>query len=107
MPQSIQLSVSDHAETGALYNRLREVPDAEVLRTSGQPEPGEQGILDWITALGSSGVLVAVVRTIPGYLRARRSGISVTTTVKGNDFTVTVDNIDDVMPIIERLILDD
>jgi hypothetical protein len=107
MPQSIQLSVSDYAEISALFNRFREVPGARVSRTPGQPEPGEQGVLDWITALGGSSVLVAVVGTIPAYLRARRSGISVKMKVKGKDFTVTVENVDDVMPIIERLILDD
>jgi Effector Associated Constant Component 1 len=107
MPQSIELSVSDHAEIGALYNRLREVPDVEVSRTSGQPGAGEQGTLDLLTALGSSTALVTAVRTIPSYLRARRSGISVKTTVKGKDFILTLDNVEDVMPIIERVIQDD
>jgi len=107
MPQSIQLSVSDHSEIGALYNRLRQVPDLEVLRTSGQPGSGQQGVLDWLTVLGSSSMLVAAVRTIPAYLRARRSGISVKTTIKGKDFILTLDNVQDVMPLVERLIQDD
>jgi hypothetical protein len=107
MSQSIELSVSDHSEIGALYSRLRELPDVEVLRTSGQPGPGEQGVLDWLTVLGSSSMLVAAVRTIPDYLRARRSGISVKTTIKGKDFTLTLDNVEDVMPLVERLIVDD
>jgi hypothetical protein len=107
MPQSIQLSVSDPAEIGALYNRLREVTDVEVARTSGQPAPGELGAVDWLSVAGSSTALLAAVRTIPAYLRARRSGMSVKTTIKGKDFILTLDNVQNVMPIIERLIQDD
>lgn len=35
MPQSIQLSVSDHGDIGALQARLQEVPGAEITRTAG------------------------------------------------------------------------
>lgn len=101
---SITLSVSDPAEIGALYNWLRDVPDVTVSRTAGRPKPGEQGALDVLTAVASSSGLIAVIRTIPGYLRARRSGIAVRTTVQGREFTLTVQNVDDVMPIIERLL---
>jgi hypothetical protein len=108
MPQSIQLSVSDHSDIGALQARLREVPGAEITRTAARSAPGEQGALDVLTALGAtSSVLVAVVRVIPGYLRARRAGISVTTTVNGKDFTLTSEDADKVMPIIERLLQDE
>jgi hypothetical protein len=105
VPQSIQVSVSDPAEIAALHERLRQVSDVRVSRTAGQAGPGEQGAaIDVLTAIGSSSGLVALIRTIPAYLRARRSGISVHTTVKGKDFTLTVGNVDDVMPIIERLL---
>jgi hypothetical protein len=103
-PQSIELSLSDYAEIGALYERLRQVPDAMVSRTEGRPTAGEQGALDVLTVIASSSGLVAAIRTIPGYLQARRSGISVMTTVKGKQFTLTATNVSDVVPIIERLL---
>jgi len=107
MPQSIQLFVSDPAEIGALHARLREVADVEVTRTPGQPGVGQQGVLDWVSVVGSSTALVAALQTIPSYLRARRSGMSVKTKINGKDFTLTLNNVEDVMPIIERLIQDD
>jgi hypothetical protein len=103
---AITLSVSDQAEIGALRDRLREVSDVEVTWIAGRQGPGQQGSLDVLTVVASSSGLVAAIRTIPGYLRARRSGISVRTTVKGKDFTLTAENVDDVMPIIERLLND-
>jgi Effector Associated Constant Component 1 len=103
--QSVTVSVSDLAEIGSLHDRLLQVSDVQVTRTAGTPGTGELGgTVDIITAIGSSSGLVALIRTIPPFLRARRSGISVHTTVKGRDFTLTVDNVDDVMPIIERLL---
>lgn len=104
MSQSIQVSVSDPAEIGALHHRLQQVNGVHVSRTAGQPGAGEQGALDVLTAIGGSSGLVALIRTIPGFLRARRSGLSVHTVVKGEDFTLTAENVDDVMPIIERLL---
>ncbi len=102
---SIEVSVSDPAEIGALYDRLRQFTELQVSRTAGRPEPGQLGgTIDAITAVGSSSGLVAAITTIPAYLRARRSGITVKTTVNGKKFTLTVDNVDDVMPIIERLL---
>lgn len=103
-PQTIQVSVSDPAEIVSLHNRLRNVRGVHVSRTAGQSGLGDLGVLDVLTAVGSSTGLIALIRTIPGYLRARRSGIAVRTTIRGKDFTLTVDNVDDVMPIIERLL---
>jgi len=105
VPQSIQVTVSNAAEIGALHDRFSHVSDVQVTRTPGQPGAGEQGgALDILTAIGSSGGLIALIRTIPGYLRARRSGLSVHTTIKGKEFKLTLDNVDDVIPIIERLL---
>jgi hypothetical protein len=43
---------------------------------------------------------------LPAFLRSRRSSLEITTTVKGKPFIITATNIDEVMPIVERL-LDD
>jgi hypothetical protein len=105
VPQSIRVSVSNPAEIGALEERFRQVPGVQVGREAEAPGPGELGgAVDVVTAVASSGGLITLIRTIPGYLRARRSGLSLHTVIKGKPFTLTAENVDDVMPIIERLL---
>lgn len=54
---------------------------------------------------GSAG-LVAAIRVLPQYLRAKRSDVAVTVEVRGKKLTVDAKNVDEIMPILERL-LDD
>ena len=54
--------------------------------------------------LASSTGLVAAIRVLPEFLRSRRTGLSVTMTVKGEPFTLTATNVDEVMPVLERLL---
>jgi hypothetical protein len=53
-----------------------------------------------------SSVLVTVVKVLPEFLRSRKKGMSVTVTVKGKRLTVTGENAEEVMPVIDRF-LDD
>lgn len=105
-PAGIKLSVSDHAQSASLEELLRLTPGLQVSRLSSQPALGEQGALDVITVLASSSGLVAAIRILPTFLRSRRSGLSITTTIRGRVFVLDATNIDDIMPVIERL-LDD
>ncbi len=102
----IEFSVPDNAELGSLQEFLRWTPDVRVLRIAGRPGAGEQGALDVLTVLAGSSGLVAALKMIPEFLRSRRAGLSITTTVKGKQFTLDATNVDEVMPILERL-LDD
>lgn len=103
--QGVALSVSDPAQLGPLEKFLRwAVPDAGVSRIAGSPGPGKQGVLDALTVLVGSGGLLAVVRVLPDFLRSRRSGLSVTMVVRGEPVTLTATNIEEVMPILERLL---
>lgn len=102
----IELAVSDYGQIGSLESWLSSVSGVEVLRSAGSPRSGEMGALDVLTLVASGSGLVAVCRMIPEYLRSRRSNLSITATVKGEKFTISASNVDDVMPILERL-LDD
>jgi hypothetical protein len=104
--QRVELSVSDQAELGFLREWLSWTPGLDISQAAGEPGPGEQGALDVLMMLGSSGVLIAAIKTLPEFLRSRRTGLSVTMTVKGKPLTLDASNIDEVMPILERL-LDD
>jgi hypothetical protein len=107
---SIQLNVSDQAQLGYLQEYLSlAAPEAKALRVAGHPGVGEQGTLDVLELLlagGGGGGLLAAIRVLPEFLRSRRSSLSITATVKGQPVTITAINIDEVMPILERL-LDD
>jgi len=102
----IEFSVPDNAELGSLQELLRWTPDVRVLRIPGRPSAGEQGALDVLTVVAGSSGLVAALKMIPEFLRSRRTGLLITTTVKGKQFTLDATNVDEVMPILERL-LDD
>jgi hypothetical protein len=56
---------------------------------------------------GSSGVaVVAAIKTLPDFIRSRRSGFRIETTVHGRPFVLDATNVDDVMPILEQLLGD-
>jgi hypothetical protein len=99
----LELSVSDYGEVGALERWLSAVPSARVRRVEGEPDSGQQGVLDTLAVAGGAGA-VAAVRMLPDFIRARRSGLTITTTVKGRKFRLDASNMDEVVPIIERFL---
>jgi hypothetical protein len=101
------LSVSDYSQLNSLVEYLRlALPGVRVMRSPGHPEPGEQGALDVLMIAADSSVLVAVVNVLPAFLRSRKAGVSVTVTVKGRKLTVTAENAEEVLPVLDRF-LDD
>jgi hypothetical protein len=102
-----EFAVSDQSQLGALRQLLGlAVPGTRVRMISGQPEPGEQGATDILALLASSSGVVAAIKILPEFLRSRKTALSVTVTVDGKSVTLTATNVDDVLPILERL-LDD
>lgn len=104
MSDTLVLSVSDQAELRPLREWLAEVPDVRVRQESGTPASGEQGALDYVTVLASSGGLIAAMRMLPAFVRARRSELKVTMTVGDKKFTIDAKNVDEVLPLVEKLI---
>lgn len=102
--QGIALSVSDQSQLGSLQEFLRMAPGVRVIRVPGEPVAGEQGALDVLTVLAGSSGLVAAVKVLPEFLRSRRTGLSITMTVRGTPFTLTATNADEIMPILDRLL---
>ena len=102
---SVDLIISDHSQLGPLRDFLTlAAPGSRVSVSSGVPQPGEQGALDMLVLAASSGGVLAAIRAIPEFLKARRTGISITAEVKGKPFTLTATNVDEVMPILERIL---
>jgi hypothetical protein len=101
----VVLSVSDQSQLGWLEDFLGwAIPDVSVSRIAAQPGAGEQGALDVLAVVAGSSGLVAAVKVLPEFLRSRKTGLSITMTVDGQPFTLTATSIDEVMPILERLL---
>jgi hypothetical protein len=100
-----EFSVSDQAQLRSLAEWVSASgEETDVRQQAGVPGPGEQGALDVLTVLASSSGLIAAIKVLPEFLRSRRSGLTVTCTIKGQPFALTATNIDDVMPVITAVL---
>ncbi|MFE9555145.1 hypothetical protein ACFYOD_16900 [Streptomyces sp. NPDC006703] len=106
--RAVELAVSHQGELNSLrtWLGLAAIEDMEVRRVPGAPVLGEQGASDVLSVVAGSTGLVAAIKVLPQYLRAKRSDVSVTVSVRGKTLTVDARNVEEVMPILERL-LDD
>lgn len=104
MSAGFDVVVSDQSELRALREWLHATPGVRVVQQSGAPGAGEQGALDYLSVIASSAGLVAAIRVLPEFLRSRRSTIVVQMKLRGEDISVTAENVDDVMPLLERLV---
>jgi hypothetical protein len=102
--QVLELSVSDQSQLISLREVLSLAGQAKVIQIAGEAVRGEQGALDVLAVVASSSGLVAAINVLPQFLRSRRTALSITTTVKGEPFTLTATNVDKVMPILEKLL---
>ncbi|MGW7530620.1 effector-associated constant component EACC1 [Streptomyces sp. NPDC054783] len=97
------MSVSDPGELRSLREHLRRVPGVEVTQIPGGPADGELGVWDVLQVVAAgSGALAVAVRTLPAFIRSRRSNVSVTVKTTDRTVTITVNNVDDAMPIVEK-----
>jgi hypothetical protein len=57
-----------------------------VSRVVGEVQAGQLDALDVLVALATSSGLVTAVKVLPDILRFRKTGLSITTTIKGEQF---------------------
>jgi hypothetical protein len=102
--RKVEFSVSDQSQLGSLLNWLRgQHSDVQIVRTPSPPDPNEQGGLDFLTVIGSSSVLVAAIKTLPDFIRSRRSGFKIETTINGEKFIISGANMKNFSSILERV----
>jgi hypothetical protein len=100
----IELAVSDPSEFRSLRQWLARVPDIDVVQKAAEPTHGELGAVEILTILGSSsGALAVAVRTLPEFIRSRRSDVTITAKVDGEEFTLRASNVADVNAVISKL----
>lgn len=110
-PFVVVMRVSEPADVGPLFRRLRTIPDATITRRRFGPNDGELGVAEVLQVLvPSSAVLAVAIRTLPVFIRSRRSSVTVTMTRGDESVTVTGENLEDpqkVLDLTNRLLGDD
>ncbi|WP_188299839.1 effector-associated constant component EACC1 [Streptomyces sp. CBMA156] len=97
--------MSESAEFGALRAWLARVPTVRVVQVPVVPGPGEQGAWDVLAVLASgTGALAVAMRSLPDFVRSRRSSVTVTIRVADDEVTLTATNVEDAVPVIESLV---
>ncbi|SNT19761.1 hypothetical protein SAMN05216276_102830 [Streptosporangium subroseum] len=72
---------------------------------AGTPGPGEQGVADVLMLLaGSGGMLAVAIKTLPEFIRSRRSDIELTLKTEGKEITVSAKNADDIQTIVDTFL---
>lgn len=102
----IELAVSDASQLGALGEWMRLQPGIDVAVAVRSPGPGVPGVLDLLSAAAGRTGVVAAIRTLPEFIRTRRSGFRIELAVRGERFVLDATNVEEVLPLLERL-LDD
>jgi membrane-associated two-gene conflict system component 1 (EACC1) len=102
----IALAVSDPAQLASLREWLGDQPGVQTTVVPGVPGPGEQGGLDALSMLVGSGGLIAALRVLPEFIRSRRSGFRVEATVRGEKIVMDAENVEQVLPILDRILRD-
>jgi hypothetical protein len=103
---TLELVVSDPAQTRPLRDWIRDNTGIRATMKSGVPGSGELGALVVLSILASSSGVVTAIKTLPDFLRSRRSGLRLETTYKGEPIVLDATNVEDVLPILERLLND-
>jgi hypothetical protein len=96
--------LSEPSQQRSLREWLERVPGVRVEQTAQPPEPGEQGAADVLTVLaGSGGVLAVAIRTLPEFIRSRRSSFTLTVKLAdGKEYILHAENLDELPPVIEK-----
>ena len=102
--RDLVLAVSDQSQLLPLRDWLDGQPGVEATLTPGLPGEGEQGSFDVVTVLAGSSGVVAAIKVLPAFIRSRRSDFHIRTVVKGQKFVLDASNVEDLMPVLERLL---
>ncbi|MGW2826229.1 effector-associated constant component EACC1 [Streptomyces sp. NPDC001443] len=105
-PRTLELTLSDPTQLRGLRDWLRAQDGISVRVRPAAPAPGELGTADVLAVLAGSSVLAAAVKTLPDFLRSRRSNLRMRITVDGRQVEVESENTDRALELVERLLRD-
>ncbi|MFI6317563.1 hypothetical protein ACIBG8_08585 [Nonomuraea sp. NPDC050556] len=102
---SVEITVSDPSQLRSLRGWLERAPGIRVEQAAGTPGPGEQGAADVLVLLaGGGGALAVAIKTLPDFIRSRRSDIELTLKTEGKEITVSAKNADDIQAIVDAFL---
>ena len=106
--RKLSLVISDQSQLRFLEASLRDFPGLDVARVQSTPAAGQLGVGEVIEVVASSSGLVAAIRTLPDFLKARRSDVKITCSVEHQPVTVEITNanIEEILPTLERMLHD-
>lgn len=106
--RKLSLVISDQSQLRFLEAALRDFPGLEVARVPSVPAAGQLGVGEVVEVVASSSGLVAAIRTLPDFLKARRSDIKITCSVEHQPVTVEITNanVEEILPALERILHD-
>ncbi len=101
----VVLTVSDQTELPSLAQWLAAEPDMQVQLVSQATGPGDLGAVEESLHVETrTSALVSAIRVLPAFMRSRRAGLRITVTVEGQAFALESTNIDQVLPVLQRLL---
>lgn len=101
---AIDITTSDPAELPRLRDWLRGQSHLDALYRPQPPATGELGASDVLAVLAGSSVLATAVKTLPEFLRSRRSNLQIRITVGEQKVEFDATNVDDAVRVVERLL---
>lgn len=102
---TVEIDAPDPDDLDALYDELRGVAGLSVEGGSAPAEPGEQGpVLEFLTVACSGGAITVFLQIIKTLAESRGPKFSLKIRRGRDRLEVTADNVDDVLPVIRKLL---
>jgi len=110
-PYDVTMTVSEPAEIGPLSRHLGRLPDLTVRRQRSAAAEGRLGVVETLQLfVPSAAVLTVAIRTLPTFVRSRRSSLSIELTRGDRSVKIDLNNHPDperIAELAERLLGDD
>jgi hypothetical protein len=105
---AIGVEVGDPRELWSLREHLRRLPGIRVVQLPGRPGPGELGAADTlqIISVAVGPALAIAIKTLPEFVRSRRSDVKITLRRRDREIQIDVTNEADVQALIDKLLGD-
>ena len=101
-PHPVRIAISDPRELPALDDLLGSVHGLSVEREGQPPDEQELGASDILVGVASSSAVVAMIKILPEFLRARRADITVKIRLRDRDIDIKADSAEHAAALIRQ-----